>query len=70
MIELYFGISITFAYVIMANLENLRHMPKKDIKSREKLNKKIIEQEEDLKFFLLWPWLIIKKTKNEFISRK
>ena len=71
MIELYIGISLTYAYIIMLNLENLRHTPvKSDLKSRSKTNSKIKELENDLNLFLFWPWLLIKKAKNEYKSRK
>ena len=70
-LALYFAISITFAYIIMTDLENLRHTPKKlDLKSREKVNVKIQELKGDLKLFLLWPWLLAKKIKNENNARK
>ena len=71
MIELYLSIAFTFAYIIMTDLENLRHTPKKlDLKSREKVNVKIQELKGDLKLFLFWPWLLVKKIKNEYYARK
>ena len=43
MIQLYFVTSLIFAYVIMIDLENLRHTTSKaDLKSRKKINKKIL----------------------------
>tara|TARA_B100000035_G_C20756256_1_gene446279 strand:- start:165 stop:380 length:216 start_codon:yes stop_codon:yes gene_type:complete len=71
MIELYFALAIVFAYTIMTDLENLRNSStKSDLKSRNKTQAKIRKLEKDLKLFLLWPWLLIKKTINEYKSRK
>ena len=71
MLALYFGIAIIFAYIIMIDLENLRHTPAKtDLKARKKINEKIIELEKDLNLFLLWPWLLIKKVRHEYKARK
>lgn len=71
MIELYFAIAIVFAYTIMTDLENLRHTPvKTDLKTRSKTQAKIKELEKDLNLFLVWPWLLAKKIKNEYQSRK
>ena len=71
MIEIYLALSVVFAYVLMTDLENLRHTPKKlDLKTREKVNKKIVELEKDLNLFLIWPWLLVKKIKNEYNARK
>lgn len=71
MIEMYIVTSLTYAYVIMTDLENLRHTPvKTDVKSRRSVNKKIEELEGDLKYFILWPYLLAKKIKNEYQSRK
>jgi acid phosphatase family membrane protein YuiD len=71
MLVLYFGIAIIFAYIIMIDLENLRHTPAKtDLKARKKINEKIIELEKDLNLFLLWPWLLIKKARHEYKARK
>ena len=71
MIEIYVATSLIYAYVIMTNLENLRHTPTRtDLKLRNKINFKIKELERDLNLFLLWPWLLIKKIKNEYNARK
>ena len=71
MIELYFALSIVFAYTIMTDLENLRHTPTKtDLKTRNKTQAKIKELEKDLNLFLAWPWLLAKKIRNEYKSRK
>ena len=71
MIELYFALSIVFAYTIMTDLENLRHTPTKtDLKTRNKTQAKIKELEKDLSLFLVWPWLLAKKIRNEYKSRK
>lgn len=70
MIELYLAVSFVFAYITMSNLENLRTMPKKDIKSRGKFNEKIKDLEEDLNLFFFWPWLLFKKIRNEYNARK
>lgn len=71
MIELYFSLSIVFAYTIMTDLENLRHTPTKtDLKTRNKTQAKIKELEKDLNLFLVWPWLLAKKIRNEYKSRK
>jgi hypothetical protein len=71
MISVYVSISLTYAYIIMINLENLRHTPTKtDPKSRNKTHAKIKELEKDLNLFFLWPWLLIKKIKNEYYARK
>ncbi len=71
MINLYILASLTYAYIIMTNLENLRHTPiKTDLKTRNKTNAKIKELEGDLNLFFLWPWLLIKKIKNEYNARK
>ena len=71
MIEAYLTVAVIFAYIIMTDLDNLRHTPKKiDLKTREKINNKIFELEKDLNFFLLWPWLLAKKIKNEYYARK
>ena len=71
MIEMYCMTSLIYAYIIMTNLENLRHTPlKTDVKSRNKANEKIKELEKDLNMSLLWPWLLIKKIKNEYYARK
>ena len=71
MIELYVATSIIYAYIIMSNLENLRYTPTKtDLKTRNKTNAKIKEMEKDLNLFLLWPWLLVKKIKNEYNARK
>jgi hypothetical protein len=71
MIEIYGITSIIFAYIIMTDLENLRHTPvKTDLKLRNKTNAKIKELEKELNLFLLWPWLLVKKIKNEYSVRK
>ena len=71
MIEIYVATSLIYAYVIMTNLENLRHTPTRtDLKLRNKINFKIKELESDLNLFILWPWLLIKKIKNEYNARK
>ena len=71
MIELYILTSLTYAYIIMTDLENLRHTPtKSNLKLRDKVHEKIKELESDLKMFPLWPYLLIKKIKNEYQSRK
>jgi hypothetical protein len=71
MVPAYIIISIIFAYIIMTDLENLRHTPiKTDLKLRKKTNAKIKELEKELNLFLLWPWLLVKKIKNEYIVRK
>ncbi len=71
MIELYFSLAIVFAYTIMTDLENLRHTPlKQDLKTRNKTQNKIKDLERDLNLFLLWPWLLIKKIRNEYQARK
>ena len=71
MIEAYLAVAVIFAYIIMTDLENLRHTPKKvDLKTRDKINNKIFELERDLKLFLIWPWLLAKKIKNEYNARK
>lgn len=71
MIELYFALAIVFAYITMSDLENLRNTStKSDPKSRNKTRAKIKKLEKDLKLFLLWPWLLIRKTINEYKSRK
>jgi len=71
MIELYLITSSIYAYIIMTNLENLRHTPiKADVKARNKANEKIKELEKDLLKSLLWPWLLIKKIRNEYYARK
>ena len=66
MINIYIAVSITYAYIIMTDLENLRHTPTKtDLKSRNKTVAKIKELEKDLNLFFVWPWLLIKKIRNE-----
>lgn len=71
MINIYIVISLTYAYIIMTDLENLRHTPTKtDLKLRNKTNAKIKELERDLNFFFIWPWLLIKKIRNEYYARK
>ena len=71
MINIYIAVSITYAYIIMTDLENLRHTPTKtDLKSRNKTVAKIKELEKDLNLFLVWPWLLIKKIRNEYHARK
>jgi len=71
MISAYVVISLTYAYIIMTDLENLRRASTKtDLKSRNKTHSKIKELEKDLKLFCLWPWLLIKKIKNEYYARK
>ena len=70
-IELYLGITLVYAYVIMTDLENLRYTPTRtDLKARSKINEKIKELESDLNLSLIWPWLLIKKAKNEYNARK
>ena len=52
MINIYIAVSITYAYIIMTDLENLRHTPTKtDLKSRNKTVAKIKELEKDLNLF-------------------
>jgi len=71
MIQLYFITSLIFAYIIMIDLENLRYtLNKTDLKSRKKINEKILELEKDLNFSIFWPWLLIKKARHEYQSRK
>lgn len=71
MIELYVTISFIYAYIIMSNLENLRHTPTKtDLKTRNKVSKKIKSLESDLNLFLVWPLLLILKFKNEIEFRR
>lgn len=71
MIEAYLTVAVVFAYIIMTDLENLRHTPKKvDLKTRDKINNKIFELERELNLFLVWPWLLVKKIKNEYNARK
>ena len=71
MINIYIAVSITYAYIIMTDLENLRHTPTKtDLKSRNKTVAKIKELEKDLNLFFVWPWLLIKKIRNEYHTRK
>lgn len=71
MIQVYLVTSLIFAYIIMIDLENLRHTPNKtDLKTRKKINEKILELEKDLKFCIFWPWLLIKKARHEYQARK
>jgi acid phosphatase family membrane protein YuiD len=71
MIQLYFAISLVFAYIIMIDLENLRHTTNKtNLKDRKKINEKILELEKDLNIFIFWPWLLIKKARHEYQARK
>lgn len=68
---IYITITITIAYTNMINLENLRYSSSKiDMKSRSKLNEKIKEIEKELSLSVFWPWLLIKKIKNEYYFRK
>ena len=70
-VELYLGIALVYAYVIMTDLENLRHTPTRtDLKARSKINEKIEDLKSDLNLFLIWPWLLVKKVKNEYNARK
>ena len=71
MIELYIGLIIVFAHVTLTNLENLRHTStKRDPQLRQKINLKISELEKELYLSIVWPYLLIKKAKNEYQSRK
>ena len=71
MIELYVVTSFIFAYIIMTDLDNLRHTPTTtNLKTRNKANQKIKDLEKELNLFLFWPWLLIKRIKNEYDTRK
>lgn len=70
MLEIYLTTTLIFAYMTMSNLESLRIMPRKDVKSRGQFNKRINELEKDLIFSIFWPWLFLKKIRNEYKARK